>query len=397
MKGKKTPYLKKTILFLIPIFSAPMLILLISQENLWSQDISDFEKRLQKIREEIKLLEGKIKEEKKQEATILAQLNQLSLEKRLIIQQINLNIAERQKLDREIASLKREIEALRQQINFKKRQMEKTLVSLYKYGYLSWLNFFFQADNLSAIVAESKRLQFLLEYQNSILSEYKRNEDRLKELTGQLTLKQEELQHLYQSALEKKKDLDEKERNLKQFSARIQQNRVLYEQTLKEYKERADQLQILMDKIVNQELTLPFPFVPFYEKKGKLAWPILGKVITSFGLQKHPRFNTITFNNGIEIAPLSNDRIIKAIHGGKVVYADSFHGYGNLIIIDHGLNYFSLYGHCAEFLVTKGDWVKEGQPIAIVGDTGSLKGICLYFEIRYKTKALDPLQWLRKR
>ncbi len=120
-------------------------------------------------------------------------------------------------------------------------------------------------------------------------------------------------------------------------------------------------------------------------------------MITSFGLQKHPRFNTITFNNGIEIVPKNNDRTIKAIHAGKVVYADTFQGYGDLIIIDHGLNYFSLYGHCAECLVTKGDWVKEGQPIAIAGDTGSLKGICLYFEIRYKTKALDPLQWLRKR
>lgn len=392
--------MKDQINFCLPkiiAFSILMLIFLISKGTITSQDVSDLEKRLQKIREEINLLEMRIKEEKNKEATILAQLNQLSLEKRLVIQQINLNTAERQKLDREITSLKREIENVRQKMMHQKNQMERTLVSLYKYGHLDWLRFFFQADSLSAIVAENKRLQLLLEYQNSVLSEYLRTENRLKELTNQMMSKQEELQSLYQSALEKKKDLEEKENNLKQFSARIQQNRQLYEQTLKEYKERADQLQNLMDKIINQELTLPFPFVPFYERKGKLIWPISGKVITSFGLQKHPRFNTITFNNGIEIAPTSHDRTIKAIHAGKVVYADTFQGYGDLLIIDHGLNYFSLYGHCAEFLVTKGDWVKEGQPIALVGDTGSLKGICLYFEIRYKTKALDPLQWLRKR
>lgn len=392
--------MKDQINFCLPkimAFSILMLIFLISKGTITSQDVSDLEKRLQKIREEINLLEMRIKEEKNKEATILAQLNQLSLEKRLVIQQINLNTAERQKLDREITSLKREIENVRQKMMHQKNQMERTLVSLYKYGHLDWLRFFFQADSLSAIVAENKRLQLLLEYQNSVLSEYLRTENRLKELTNQMMSKQEELQSLYQSALEKKKDLEEKENNLKQFSARIQQNRQLYEQTLKEYKERADQLQNLMDKIINQELTLPFPFVPFYERKGKLIWPISGKVITSFGLQKHPRFNTITFNNGIEIAPTSHDRTIKAIHSGKVVYADTFQGYGDLLIIDHGLNYFSLYGHCAEFLVTKGDWVKEGQPIALVGDTGSLKGICLYFEIRYKTKALDPLQWLRKR
>ena len=67
------------------------------------------------------------------------------------------------------------------------------------------------------------------------------------------------------------------------------------------------------------------------------------------------------------------------------------------LIIDHGMSYYSLYGHCADFLVNKGDPVKGEQPIAMVGDIGSLKGATLYFEIRYKTKPLNPLQWLKRR
>jgi septal ring factor EnvC (AmiA/AmiB activator) len=67
------------------------------------------------------------------------------------------------------------------------------------------------------------------------------------------------------------------------------------------------------------------------------------------------------------------------------------------VIIDHGMNYYTLYGHCAEFLVVQGEFVREEQPIASVGDTGSLSGRSLYLEVRYRTKPLDPLQWLRKR
>ena len=88
---------------------------------------------------------------------------------------------------------------------------------------------------------------------------------------------------------------------------------------------------------------------------------------------------------------------VRAVFGGTVLFAQWFKGYGNLLIIDHGMTYYSLYGHCSEFLARVGDMVTANQPVALVGDTGSLHGECLYFEIRYKTKALDPLQWLGRR
>ena len=88
---------------------------------------------------------------------------------------------------------------------------------------------------------------------------------------------------------------------------------------------------------------------------------------------------------------------IRAIHAGKVVYADFFPSYGNLLILEHGGGYHSLYGHCAEFLVRNGDFVGPGTPLAVAGDTASLSGISLYFEIRYQTKPVNPLLWLRRR
>jgi septal ring factor EnvC (AmiA/AmiB activator) len=153
----------------------------------------------------------------------------------------------------------------------------------------------------------------------------------------------------------------------------------------------------MMNKIISQEWVLPAAFVPLYERRGKLAWPLEGRVITAFGFERHPDFQTMVMNKGVEISPAKDKSLILAVHTGKVVYADYFQGYGNLLIIDHGMTYYSLYGHCAEFLAVVGDMVRAGQPVAVVGDTGSLKGECLYFEIRHKTKALDPLQWLKRR
>jgi septal ring factor EnvC (AmiA/AmiB activator) len=195
----------------------------------------------------------------------------------------------------------------------------------------------------------------------------------------------------------KRQELETEARKSSTLVQEIRKNRATYQQTLSELSESAEELQRLMNKIITQEWVLPAAFVPLYERRGRLPWPLEGRVITAFGFEQHPEFKTVVMNKGVEISPAKDKSLILAVHPGKVVYADYFEGYGNLLIIDHGMTYYTLYGHCSEFLASVGDMVRAGQPVAVVGDTGSLKGECLYFEVRYKTKALDPLQWLKRR
>jgi septal ring factor EnvC (AmiA/AmiB activator) len=134
----------------------------------------------------------------------------------------------------------------------------------------------------------------------------------------------------------------------------------------------------------------------FERLRGKLPWPAKGTLTSGFGRQEHPRFHTVTFNRGIEIsAPHGRD--IVAVADGTVIYADWFKGYGRLIILDHGSGYFTLYAHASDLLVKTGDAVSGGQAIAKVGDSGSLEGPQLYFELRHKGKPQDPLAWLQSR
>jgi septal ring factor EnvC (AmiA/AmiB activator) len=85
------------------------------------------------------------------------------------------------------------------------------------------------------------------------------------------------------------------------------------------------------------------------------------------------------------------------VYAGHVVFTGWFKGYGNLIILDHGGDYYTLYAHVAEILVKEGDDVRQGQRIGTVGDTGSLAGPRLYFEVRHGGKPQDPSDWLRQR
>jgi septal ring factor EnvC (AmiA/AmiB activator) len=297
----------------------------------------------------------------------------------------------------ELAVIQANVRVLNGELDKDNADIERTLVTLYKFGRLNFFHFFLQTQNFEAYTSESKRLALLARAQEDAVAAYLKTLAELGEAESRLAAKKKDITEILRTTALKKQELEAEQRKNADLVQQVRKNRQTYEQTLKELRDSAEQLQVMMKKIASEEWTLPSAFVPLYEKRGKLGWPLEGRVITSFGLQKHPRFNTIVMNNGVEIAPAKDKSLILAVHPGKVVFADYFQGYGNLLILDHGMTYFTLYGHCSQFLVIVGDMVRADQPIALVGDSGSLNGECLYFEVRYKTKALDPLQWLKRR
>ena len=131
---------------------------------------------------------------------------------------------------------------------------------------------------------------------------------------------------------------------------------------------------------------------PFSQRRGKLPWPVKGRVGHSFGSARgsHLKWHGWLLN-ARDASP------VKAIHHGRVVFSDYLRGQGLLVIVDHGDNYLSLYAHNQVLLKETGDWVHPGEVIAKVGNTGGLERSALYFEIRRKGKAIDPKRWLKPR
>jgi septal ring factor EnvC (AmiA/AmiB activator) len=133
---------------------------------------------------------------------------------------------------------------------------------------------------------------------------------------------------------------------------------------------------------------------PFHARKGLLKMPVSGEIVHFFGPYRNRRFNVTNVRGGIDIRAEKGEPI-RAVHAGRVLFADWFKGYGNLMIIDHGDAYYTVYAHMEEMLKPKGAPVKTGDVIATVGETGSLEGPMLYFELRHRGKPVDPMAWLK--
>jgi len=372
-----------------------ILMLIISLDAYSQQDVSEFQERLAKISQQIEQLRLKIEEGEEMESTTLSRLERIGFNKGLIKKEISLYAIQLKKSNRELSSLNKSIPELEAKLDEEKQSIEKILITTYKFGKFNFLQFMLQAENVGALISENKNLTLLAQYQGKIISNYMENLDQLETAEKELQTKKKEASRLIKNAEKKRKELQAQERKNRALITEIKKSKKLHLQNLEELKVRAQQLFVLIEKLLKEEISFPINLIPLYEKKGKLPWPIEGKVTTKFGLQRHPQFKTTTMNNGIEISPRKNYVIVRAIHPGKVVYSDYFQGYGNLIIVDHGMSYYSLYGHCSDILVKKGDLVKAEHPIALVGDIGSLEGDSVYFEIRFKTKPLNPLQWLK--
>jgi murein hydrolase activator len=132
----------------------------------------------------------------------------------------------------------------------------------------------------------------------------------------------------------------------------------------------------------------------FPHLRGRLPSPVAGAIEVGFGRVVDPRWGTVTVQNGVDIrAPAGAE--VRAVAPGRVAHAGWFKGYGNLVIVDHGDGFHTLVAHLASMSTAMGEEVDAGALIGTVGDTGSMKGPYLYFEIRERGRPVDPAAWLR--
>jgi septal ring factor EnvC (AmiA/AmiB activator) len=137
----------------------------------------------------------------------------------------------------------------------------------------------------------------------------------------------------------------------------------------------------------------PTPYTGFASLRGRLPRPAGSRIEVGFGRVVDPRFRTVTVQKGVDIAAERGEEV-HAVAPGRVVHAGWFKGYGNLVIVDHGEGFHTLVAHLASMTAAAGEEVDAGALLGTVGDTGSLKGSYLYFEVRENGKPIDPKPWL---
>jgi murein hydrolase activator len=238
-----------------------------------------------------------------------------------------------------------------------------------------------------------------------LIQEYRGTSERLADRKSREEAQQRELASLHDEAKQEQAEVDRDAAKRRVILARVRDERAYHERIVGELTEAAQRLEAFIRELQAKQRKLAkvpppkggieAPAVGFGNLRGRLPWPTEGRIVTGFGAQVHPRFGTRTFRNGVDIEAAVG-REVAAVHAGHVVYTGWFKGYGNLIIVDHGNEYYTLYAHIAGIEAKEGEDVRQGQRIGTVGETGSLAGPRLYFEVRYQGRPLDPEQWLRQ-
>ena len=227
-----------------------------------------------------------------------------------------------------------------------------------------------------------------------LINEVQRNIDKIIETEQLIQQVRLDLEKSQQELGQQKQQLDQDRGKRRSIIASL--DKQLKEQggNLSRLEDEATQLQNLINSI--QEIFTDAPEndisgQTFAELKGKLAWPVKGKVRRLFG--RHKPLSDLRWQGVILEAP--NGSHVQAIFHGRVAFADWLRGLGNLIIIDHGNSYLSLYGHNESLFKTAGEWVEAGDVISSIGSSGGQKKPGLYFEIRKKGKPQNPTGWCK--
>lgn len=356
-----------------------------------SETIDGTKEQLESIQKRMGTAQKRITSSEKRERSILGDLEAFDRE----ITRVGVKV---RKLNSQERDLKGQISASESKLKEIRRQREKAAgwlsmrsAALYKAGHLSYLKTILNSSGIEDLQRRSYYLKILAESDSELFNlstELYRSEQKqveaLRSAKAQLVSTRRDQEESLRILARKKRDKDlilAAARDTKEKNASL----------LKELESSASHLKNMLDALQLQAKTGESSFPTL---KGSLKRPVSGKVVKSFGRNRTGRFDTYILSNGVTIQSAEGTPI-RSVYGGKVIFADWFSGYGRIIIVDHGGGYYTLYGHLLELMVAVGDEVEADKIIGLVGDSGSLEGAALYFEIRYHGKPVDPSPWFK--
>ena len=365
------------------------------------------QRKLRQTEQQLRDEKRKAAEARARETSVLAELEQVEqrlADKHKEITRLDTRIG---RTLGEVTGLRGEIQQLQKQRAGQELALSRRLQAMYKvHAQGGALPLLLSGDDPVARAVAVRHLTSLAALDARLIQEYRGTSDRLDDRRRREEARQRELADLKSDAQREQTDADRDATKRRVLLAKVRDERTYHERMVGELTEATRRLEAFIGDLQAKQRRLARvpppkgavvpPGVGFGTLRGRLPWPTEGRIIAAFGAQVHPRFGTRTFRNGVDIEA-NEGKDVAAVFGGHVVYTGWFKGYGNLIILDHDNEYYTLYAHMAEIGVKEGDDVRQGQRIGTVGDTGSLDGPRLYFEVRYQGKPQDPEQWLRQR
>jgi len=355
--------------------------------------INDEQKELQVLKKKIALQEKTISIEGAKESTVLKHLQKIEtqlklMERELTISQLNYKVNQKK-----ILSLVQRYKKAEQKLKHQEKNLGLRLRSIYKEGPVYPLKIMFSSNNVTDLLQKIKYMNLIARQDSELLYEYKNKLAHIKEDKRALFEARTKIIHLEEKAKIKKKEIERTKKIKSKFLKNIKKKKSLTIKTRKELVAASNNLNKLIKKLLVKLVS--GEGLEISDKKGRLKLPLNGPILNKFGRKRVKEYDSYIVYNGINVKATKGTHV-KAVFDGKILFAGELEGYGNLVIVGHGNKYHSLYGHLDDINVSVNKVVKTGEIIGLSGDSGSLEGEVLYFELRKNGKPIQPLPWFRR-
>jgi septal ring factor EnvC (AmiA/AmiB activator) len=391
---------KALMLFLLVFLFSGRLVMAAPPASEVQQKIKQGRVHMKSVQESLSKAEETMVKIKADEASVIQSLEQLNV-------RLNQSLARGRRLHSEInrledksRTLNADRDTLAQEMQGLKSHAMHRLVAYYKLGQLGVAPLLFSANSLFDLCQRRNDLQRILACDASLWNKYQVQQERLASLSETLTAQQANQDSLLLKYQEEAQSIAQERGSRAKLLANIQADKrstlaviVSLRQTAKELDETIRSLERTPQLPAARSRPQSGGFVAL---KGALPLPVQGEVVEPFGYHRDQgAYNVTSFHSGVNImADLGAP--VRALCDGQVIYASWFKGYGNMMIIDHGEHYYTLSAQLEQLLKERGDMVQTGEVVGTVGDTATLSGPGLYFEIRHYGKPLDPVLWFKK-
>lgn len=359
-----------------------------------ASELNDSRRRLEEIQRRIDQTAKNLAEKQTAERSLNEDMQAVEGE----ISRLGAKLADQRRrlesIEKEIAAREAEASVARQSAAASEADVRRRLAALYKSGETGMAKILFSPASPAEMAQDYDFLGRIVRRDRALLITYRKHLGELQAALERLSALRQEQQSSLAELAESRKVAQQASRLKAHLLEKVRSDRQALTAALAELRDRAGRLAGLVKKLESEKSR---EYIEksgvFATRKGRLPWPVDGSVRVGFGAARHPELGTMYDSHGIEIA-VSGEKPIKAVGSGRVLFANWFKGYGNLLIIDHGESYYSLYAQAARLSKKVGDLLAAGDVLGYSGLEGS-KGV--YFEIRRGGTPIDPLPWLQPR
>lgn len=362
------------------------------------EDVDAKQAELDRIRREIEAHRAQSKQLGSQEKQVLKKLSGIDKDIDLSRSYLKKLAEQEDNIDGQIGDLRVMIGGREIVLTQQEEALGGRLRQMYKRDPKYTWEIFLGAESIDDAITRYQFMKLIAAQDADLIGEFRQSKRALEIETVKLAESLQEVSELRESRAQETAQLQRSKRQRQNVLAGIRSEKSKHAKAIEDLEAAQAELQALIDDIIRRGTAnkdLP-PTGEFAAMKGRLLWPVGGKIIRGFGKHTHPKYGTVTMNNGVDIQAPAGAPIV-AVATGVVEFVDWIDAFGKCVILNHGGGYYTLYAHVASTMVSQGQKVGRGQAIAEVGDTGSLEGYVCHFEVRMGRRALNPTEWLGKK